>query len=111
MDGAHYAEIWLRESARIEESRSRARTSGHAPGTRARLDGRFYHRWPTRSEIRSQAGACCAGARHGNTDGGVSYRSGESLDSEHLGPIDDSEAVFAGTDAGEFEDSSSGGCR
>src|ERR1700733_3955121 len=110
MDGAHNAEIRLCEGTRIEESRSSTRITGHAPRARARLDGRFHHRWPAWSAICGQAGAGSVGARHGDTYGGISYRSRESLDSEYVGPINDSETVFASIDAGEFQDSSSGEC-
>src|ERR1700677_2051755 len=103
MDGAHHAEIRFCEGTRIEEPWSRARIAGHAPGTRARLDGRVYHRWPARPAIRSQARAGRAGACHGHTHGGFSYRGRESLDSEYVGPIDDSQTIFAGVDACEFQ--------
>src|SRR5580704_13566833 len=101
MDGPHYAEIWFCEGARIEEPRSCACFAGHAPGTRARLDGCIYYRRPARSAIRRQAGAGAAGALDRCAHGGVSYCAGEGLDSEYVGSVDDSEAVFTGADAGE----------
>ena len=39
----------------------------------------------------------------------VSYRSGKGMDSEYVGPVDDSETVFAGADASEPQDAGSAG--
>src|ERR1700685_3097039 len=108
MDGAHYAEIRLCEGTRIEEPGSGARIAGHAPGARAGLDGRFHDRWSARSAIRGQARAGGAGAGDGCAHGGISYRGGESLDSEYVGQVDDPETVFTGADAGGPQDSGSG---
>ena len=53
--------------------------------------------------IGGQARAGAAGAAHRCTHGGISHRDRESLDPEYVGPIDDSETVFARVDAGESQ--------